>query len=73
MVLKNKNILITAGPTWVPIDRVRVISNIATGKTGILLAKSANKLGAKVTLVLGPVGEVGLEKEINVKRFYFML
>ncbi len=38
-----------------PIDNVRVISNTATGQTGILLAKKLTKLGARVTLVLGPV------------------
>lgn len=71
--IKGKRILITAGPTWVPIDRVRVISNIATGETGILLAKEAAKKGAKVTLVLGPVGEVKIKtgKLIKVIRFRF--
>jgi len=58
MSLKNKRILITAGPTWVPIDTVRVISNIATGQTGILLAEKLRSLGAKVTLLLGPVPNV---------------
>ncbi len=51
MSLKNKRILITAGPTWVPIDSVRVISNIATGKTGVLLAEKLQRLGARVTLL----------------------
>ena len=55
MSLKNKKILITAGPTWVPIDAVRVISNVATGLTGILLAEELRRLGAKVTLLIGPV------------------
>jgi len=55
MNLSNKRILITAGPTWVAIDTVRVISNIATGLTGILLAEKLLMLGAKVTLLLGPV------------------
>ena len=52
--LKNKKVLITAGPTWVPIDNVRVISNTATGETGILLSEKLKNLGAKVTLLLGP-------------------
>lgn len=69
--LKNKKILITAGPTWVPVDSVRVISNIATGETGILLAKEANKSGARVTLLLGPVGAVSLAKKINLIRFKY--
>ena len=55
MAIKNKRILITAGPTWVPIDSVRVISNIASGETGILLAQGLARQGAQVTLLLGPV------------------
>ncbi|MDD5281677.1 MAG: phosphopantothenoylcysteine decarboxylase [Candidatus Omnitrophica bacterium] len=53
MVTKN-NILITAGSTWVPIDKVRVISNIASGKTGFILANKFKEFGARVTLLLGP-------------------
>ena len=49
-----KRVLITAGPTWVAIDKVRVISNIASGETGILLAEGLAREGAKVTLILGP-------------------
>lgn len=52
--LKDKKVLITAGPTWVPIDDVRVISNTATGETGMLLAEEVKKLGASVHLLLGP-------------------
>jgi len=52
--LKNKNILITAGPTWVPIDKVRVITNIFGGNLGALIAEYASWLGAKTTLLLGP-------------------
>jgi len=69
--LKNKRVLITAGPTWVPIDSVRVISNVATGKTGILLAEKLKNLGAKVTLLLGPVETNGLSKNIRLMRFKF--
>ena len=50
----NRNILITAGPTWVAIDNTRVISNIATGETGLILAEKLKRIGAKVTLLLGP-------------------
>lgn len=71
MYLKNKNVLITAGPTWVPIDNVRVISNIATGETGILLANELTKKGSKVTLVLGPVGNNGVSKNIRIIPFRF--
>ncbi len=69
--LNGKRILITAGPTWVPIDAVRVVSNTASGKTGILLAKALAKLGAKVTLMLGPVGTCCIDKSIKVIGFRF--
>ena len=69
--LAQKRILITAGPTWVPIDTVRVISNIATGETGILLAEKLQAQGAKVTLLLGPVESCCLNKKIKVLRFKF--
>lgn len=73
MALKNKRVLITAGPTWVPIDKVRVISNAATGKTGILLAEKLEKLGAQVTLLFGPVAFEELKnkmvKELKSKKY----
>jgi len=71
MGLKGKKILITAGPTWVPIDTVRVISNIATGLTGILLAERLLRLGAKITLLLGPVERCCLNKRIKLINFRF--
>lgn len=71
MAIKNKRILITAGPTWVPIDNVRVISNVATGETGILLANKLQHLGARVTLMLGPVGSCCLNKKIKLINFRF--
>lgn len=71
MKLKNKKILITAGPTWVPIDDVRVISNTATGKTGILLAERLQRLGAKVTLLLGPSNDCCLSDKIRLIHFRF--
>lgn len=71
MGLKNKRVLITAGPTWVPIDRVRVISNIATGETGLLLAQRLRDLGADVTLVLGPVSACCVDSKIRLLRFKF--
>ncbi|MFH1457757.1 MAG: phosphopantothenoylcysteine decarboxylase [Candidatus Omnitrophota bacterium] len=71
MSVKNKRILITAGPTWVPIDSVRVISNRATGKTGILLARKLQRLGAEVNLLLGPVEFNVVHDKIRVLRFRF--
>jgi phosphopantothenoylcysteine decarboxylase/phosphopantothenate--cysteine ligase len=71
MGLKNKRILITAGPTWVPIDSVRVISNIATGTTGVLLARESSVRGARVTLLLGPCAKYNLNNSIRVINFRF--
>jgi len=53
-VLHKKRILMTAGPTVEYIDPVRVITNLSTGKTGVLLASELVSAGAKVTLVYGP-------------------
>lgn len=68
---KPKDILITAGPTWVPIDKVRVISNIATGQTGILLAQEFLNSGARVTLLLGAAETCCLNQKIKLIRFKF--
>jgi phosphopantothenoylcysteine decarboxylase/phosphopantothenate--cysteine ligase len=69
--LNNKRVLITAGPTWVSRDSVRVISNIATGETGILLAKRLSLAGAKVTLALGPSCCADASGKIKIIRFKF--
>ncbi len=53
--LKNKNILITAGPTFEAIDPVRFIGNHSSGKMGFAIAEVAASLGAQVTLISGPV------------------
>ena len=53
--LKNKHILITAGPTFEAIDPVRFIGNHSSGKMGYSIAEVAAELGASVTLISGPV------------------
>ena len=53
--LKGKHMLVTAGPTWEAIDPVRYIANRSSGKQGFAIAAAAAALGAKVTLVAGPV------------------
>jgi phosphopantothenoylcysteine decarboxylase / phosphopantothenate---cysteine ligase len=53
--LNGKTVLITAGPTREKIDPVRFITNHSTGKMGYALAEAAQKEGAKVILVSGPV------------------
>lgn len=70
-MLKNKKILITAGPTWVAIDNVRVISNNSSGEIGSLIAKAASKQGAKVTLLLGPVVNRLHGKPVKIIRYCF--
>ena len=52
--LKNKKILVTAGPTYEAIDPVRFIGNHSSGKMGFDIANCAADLGAEVILVSGP-------------------
>ena len=47
-----KKVLITAGPTWVKIDRVRVITSVFTGNTGMFLAKKFRERKCGVTLLM---------------------
>lgn len=54
-LLKNKKVLITAGPCREPVDPVRFISNRSSGRMGYALAAAAYEAGAEVTLVSGPV------------------
>lgn len=58
MNLKNKNILITAGPTREAIDPVRFLSNKSSGKMAFALAAECLKHDAKVLLICGPVSIV---------------
>ena len=54
--LAGKRVLVTAGPTLEPIDPVRVISNRSSGKMGYAIAAAAQRAGADVRLISGPVG-----------------
>lgn len=53
--LRGRRMLITAGPTFEPIDPVRGITNLSSGKMGFAIARAAREAGADVTLVAGPV------------------
>ena len=53
--LAGKSVLITAGPTFEPVDPVRGITNRSSGKMGFAIARAAAEAGARVTLVAGPV------------------
>ncbi len=52
--LKNKKLVVTAGPTAEPVDPVRVISNRSSGKMGMAIAREGFYRGADVTLIVGP-------------------
>lgn len=64
-LLKDKKIVITAGPTREPIDPVRYLSNYSSGKMGYALAEAAAMAGAEVTLVSGPAS---LTVSAGIKR-----
>ncbi len=68
--LKGKKVLVTAGPTYEPIDPVRFIGNHSSGKMGFAIAEELYLQGADVTLVTGPTHETlaykGIERK-NVK------
>ena len=53
--LRGRRLLVTAGPTFEPIDPVRGITNHSSGKMGFAIARAAAEAGAQVTLVAGPV------------------
>ncbi len=53
--LSGRRVLITAGPTFEPIDPVRGITNMSSGKMGFAMARAAIEAGAEVTLISGPV------------------
>src|SRR5690348_10045074 len=56
-LLAGKRVLLTAGPTYEPIDPVRGITNLSSGKMGFALARAAAEAGADVTVVAGPSSE----------------
>ena len=64
-LLQGKKVLVTAGPTFEPLDPVRGITNHSSGKMGFAIAKAAQQAGADVTLVAGPVS---LLTPFGVKR-----
>ena len=64
-LLAGKRVLITAGPTFEPIDPVRGLTNLSSGKMGYALARAAREAGAEVTLVSGPTA---LNTPLGVRR-----
>lgn len=73
--LHGKQVVITAGPTFEPIDAVRGITNSSSGKMGYAIARAAIEAGASVTLVSGPTAlatPMGVNR-INVQSAQDML
>ncbi len=73
--LSGRRVLVTAGPTYEPIDPVRYIANRSSGQQGYAIAAAASRAGADVTLVSGPTniaGPAGVEL-INVESAQDML
>ncbi len=66
--LRGKKALVTAGPTYEPIDPVRFIGNHSSGKMGFDIAKTLADLGAEVTLVSGPTHLTVQHSDINLVR-----
>lgn len=64
--LKNKKVVITAGPTVEAIDPVRYISNHSSGKMGYAIANRLAKEGAEVILISGPVVPQEIEENIHL-------
>jgi phosphopantothenoylcysteine decarboxylase / phosphopantothenate---cysteine ligase len=65
--LEGKKALVTAGPTFEPIDPVRFIGNHSSGKMGVAIAHELAARGAMVTLVLGPSHEQ-VHESIDLKK-----
>jgi phosphopantothenoylcysteine synthetase/decarboxylase len=55
VTLTGRHIIVTAGPTHEPIDPVRYLANRSSGKQGFAIAEALAALGARVTLIAGPV------------------
>ncbi len=74
-VLQGQRVLVSAGPTFEPIDPVRGITNHSSGKMGFAIARAAQEAGAEVTLVAGPVALATPRKvkRVNVQSANDML
>lgn len=65
--LQGRRVLVTAGPTYEPIDPVRFLGNRSSGKMGFALAEAARDRGASVTLISGPVS-LPAPREVSMRR-----
>ncbi|GAA4658483.1 bifunctional phosphopantothenoylcysteine decarboxylase/phosphopantothenate--cysteine ligase CoaBC [Bartonella pachyuromydis] len=73
--LSGRHFIVTSGPTHEPIDPVRYLANRSSGKQGHAIATALAHLGAKVTLICGPVhlSDPQEVKTIRVETAYQML
>ncbi len=73
--LRGKKVLITGGPTYEPIDAVRFVGNRSSGKMAAALAVEAKRMGAEVTLIMGPsaIRADGIANRIDVESAQEML
>lgn len=65
----HPRVLITAGPTWEPIDDVRFLGNRSSGRLGLELARASTMIGLPTTLLLGPGVHVEPSSQCNLHRF----
>lgn len=63
--LQGRRVMVTAGPTFEPIDPVRGITNVSSGKMGYAIARAAREAGAEVVLISGPTA---LRRPLGVER-----
>lgn len=68
----KRRILITAGPTWIKIDEIRIITNIFTGQTGLALARQFKRRNSDVKLIINPSSlKETIPPRIKIKFFYY--
>jgi len=71
MSLNNKKILVTLGPTWVPVDTVRVLSNVSSGDMGHKIIMALKAKGAVVTALEGPVTSLAKVPADHTYKFHY--
>jgi len=67
----KKNVLVTAGSTWIKIDEVRVLTNRFTGRTGLELARELQNAGCNVTVLVNPHCVSKELSGLKVVKFYY--
>ena len=68
MPLLGTNMMVTAGPTYEPLDPVRYIGNQSSGKMGYAIANEAASQGAEVTLISGPVDDLAIHPGVRLVK-----